>query len=298
MQEKLNALSTESRNPRTLDLDMMTPLEIATIMNEEDQVIIQGVKAQLPNIAKAIDVMTETIRNKGRVFYFGAGTSGGLLYLDAWECKPTFGTKDDIIGLMAGGDTALSHPIDGIEDSETAIIEDLKQHHASGKDCFIGVAASGRTPYAMAGLRYGRSLGGKTIALTANPNSKMSEISDIGIDVYIGQEILTGSTRLKSGTAEKMVLNMLSTSTMIQLGKVYSNLMVDVIPDNSKLYDRIKRIVMSATNCDDDMAESTLKQCDYKAKVAIVMIKAVCSKEEALKRLEKAQGFVREAISE
>ena len=296
MNEKLNGLSTETRNPRTLDLDMMSPLDIATIMNAEDQLVIEGVRAQLPNIAKAIEVMTETIRNKGRVFYFGAGTSGGLLYLDAWECKPTFGTKDDIIGLMAGGETALSHPIDGIEDSETAIIDDLKQHNASGKDCYIGVAASGRTPYCLAGLRYGKSLGAKTIALTANPNSKMSEIADIGIDVYVGQEILTGSTRLKSGTAEKMVLNMLSTATMVQLGKVYSNLMVDVIPDNSKLYDRIRRIVMSATNCDEATAESALKQCDYKAKIAIVMIKVPCSKEEAVLRLEKAQGYVRKAI--
>lgn len=296
MKEKLNALSTESRNPRTLDLDMMSPIEIATIMNEEDHMVIEGVKAQLPNIAKAIDVMTKTIRNKGRVFYFGAGTSGGLLYLDAWECKPTFGTKDDIIGLMAGGDDALSNPIDGIEDSETAIIEDLKKHNASGKDCFIGVAASGRTPYCLSGLRYGKSLGGKTIALTANPNSKMSEIADIGIDVFIGQEILTGSTRLKSGTAEKMVLNMLSTATMVQLGKVYSNLMVEVIPDNGKLFDRTKRIVMSATGCDEEIADSMLKLCDQKAKVAIVMIKAQCSKEEAIRRLDEAHGFVRKAL--
>lgn len=296
MNEKLNKLSTETRNPRSMELDRMSPLEIVTLMNEEDRQVIEGVQAQLPNIAKAIDVMTETIRNHGRVFYFGAGTSGGLLYLDAWECTPTFASKGEIIGLMAGGDTALSHPIDGIEDSETAIVEDLQSHRASAKDCYIGVAASGRTPYCMAGLRYGKSLGAKTIAVTANPGSRMSEIADIGIDIHVGQEVLTGSTRLKSGTAEKMVLNMLSTGTMVRLGKVYSNLMVDVIPDNSKLYDRIKRIVVSATDCDESLAEATLKQCDYKAKVAIVMIKVPCTKDEAILRLDKAQGFVRKAL--
>ncbi len=296
MNEKLNTLSTEGRNPRSMNLDEMSPLEIVRLMNDEDNRVIEGVKAQLPNIAKAIDVMTEVIKQGGRILYFGAGTSGRLGVLDASECMPTFGTTDEVQGIMAGGDYALRNAVEGIEDSETAVVEDLKKLNASGKDCFIAIAASGRTPYALAGLRYGKSLGGKTIGITANPNSKTSQIADISIDVYIGQEILTGSTRLKSGTAQKMVLNMLSTATMVGLGKVYSNLMVDVVAVNIKLYDRVRRIVMSATNCSEEVAEATLKQCDQKPKIAIVMIKAACSKEEAILRLEKAQGFVRKAI--
>jgi len=296
MTEKLNALSTESRNPRSMDLDQMNPLEIVTLMNDEDNRVIEGVKAQLPNIAKGVELMAQTIRHGGRVLYFGAGTSGRLGVLDASECMPTFGTKDEVQGIMAGGDYALRNAVEGIEDSETAIIEDLQKLNASGKDCLVAIAASGRTPYCLSGLRYAKTLGAKTIAISANPNSKMSELTDVSIDVYIGQEVLTGSTRLKSGTAQKMVLNMLSTATMVQLGKVYSNLMVDVIPVNIKLYDRVKRIVMNATGWTLEIAEKTLAQCDQKPKVAIVMIKAECSKEEALKRLDKAQGFVRKAI--
>jgi len=296
MTEKLNTLSTEGRNPRSMNLDQMSPLEIARLMNDEDNRVIEGVKAQLPNIANAIEAMTEVIKNGGRILYFGAGTSGRLGVLDASECMPTFGTTDEVQGIMAGGDYALRNAVEGIEDSETAVVEDLKKLNASGKDCFIAIAASGRTPYALAGLRYGKSLGGKTIGITANPNSKTSQIADISIDVYIGQEILTGSTRLKSGTAQKMVLNMLSTATMVGLGKVYSNLMVDVVAVNIKLYDRVKRIVMSATDCTLEVAEATLKLCDQKPKLAIVMIKTGCTKDEALQRLEKAEGFVRQAI--
>jgi len=296
MTEKLNALSTETRNPRSMDLDQMNPLEIVTLMNDEDNKVIEGVKAQLPNIAKGVEAMADTIRHGGRVLYFGAGTSGRLGVLDASECMPTFGTKDEVQGIMAGGDYALRNAVEGIEDSETAIIEDLKKLNASSKDCFVAIAASGRTPYCLSGLRYAKSLGAKTIAISANPSSKMSEIADISIDVYIGQEVLTGSTRLKSGTAQKMVLNMLSTATMVQLGKVYSNLMVDVIPVNIKLFDRAKRIVMNATGCTLEEADKTLQECGQKPKVAIVMILAKCSKEEALSRLDKAQGFVRKAI--
>ncbi|KAF0226098.1 MAG: murQ [Erysipelotrichaceae bacterium] len=296
MSEKLNALKTEGRNPKSLNLDQMSPLEIVTLMNDEDKHVLEGIKAQLPNIALGIELMTQTIQNGGRCLYFGAGTSGRLGVLDASECLPTFGLKDEIQGIVAGGDVALRNAVEGIEDSESAIVEDLKKLNASPKDCFIAIAASGRTPYALAGLRYGKELGGKTIGISANPHSKMSEIADVSIDVGVGQEILTGSTRLKSGTAQKMVLNMLSTATMVRLGKVYSNLMVDVIPVNIKLYDRAKRIVMSATDCLEDVAEKTLKECDQKPKLAIVMIKTGCTKEDALKRLEKANGFIRKAI--
>ena len=296
MTEKLNALSTESRNPRSMNLDTMSPLEIVALMNDEDNRVIEGVKAQLPNIAKGVEIMTQTIKNGGRVLYFGAGTSGRLGVLDASECMPTFGTKDEVQGIMAGGDYALRNAVEGIEDSETAIIEDLKKLNASKKDCLVAIAASGRTPYCLSGLNYAKEIGAKSIAISANPNSKMSLIADVSIDIFIGQEVLTGSTRLKSGTAQKMVLNMLSTATMVGLGKVYSNLMVDVIPVNIKLFDRAKRIVMNATECTLDVAEKALSETNMRPKPAIVMIKTGCSKEEAIKRLEKAEGFIRKAI--
>jgi N-acetylmuramic acid 6-phosphate etherase len=296
MTEKLNTLSTEGRNPRSMDLDKMSPLEIVSLMNDEDNRVIEGVKAQLPNISKGVELMTQTIKHGGRVLYFGAGTSGRLGVLDASECMPTFGTKDEVQGIMAGGDYALRNAVEGIEDSETAIIEDLKKLNASSKDCFVAIAASGRTPYCISGLKYAKELGAKSIAISANPNSKMSAFADVSIDIYIGQEVLTGSTRLKSGTAQKMVLNMLSTATMVGLGKVYSNLMVDVIPVNIKLFDRAKRIVMNATECTLEVAEKALEETNMRPKPAIVMIKTGCSKEEAFKRLEKAEGFIRKAI--
>jgi N-acetylmuramic acid 6-phosphate etherase len=296
MTEKLNTLSTEGRNPRSMDLDKMSPLEIVSLMNDEDNRVIEGVKAQLPNISKGVELMTQTIKNGGRVLYFGAGTSGRLGVLDASECMPTFGTKDEVQGIMAGGDFALRNAVEGIEDSETAIIEDLKKLNANQKDCFVAIAASGRTPYCISGLKYAKELGAKSIAISANPNSKMSVLADVSIDVYIGQEVLTGSTRLKSGTAQKMVLNMLSTATMVGLGKVYSNLMVDVIPVNIKLFDRAKRIVMNATECSLEVAEKALGETNMRPKPAIVMIKTGCSKEEAFIRLEKADGFIRKAI--
>jgi len=296
MTEKLNTLSTEGRNPRSMDLDKMSPLEIVSLMNDEDNRVIEGVKAQLPNISKGVELMTQTIKHGGRVLYFGAGTSGRLGVLDASECMPTFGTKDEVQGIMAGGDYALRNAVEGIEDSESAIIEDLKKLNASSKDCFVAIAASGRTPYCISGLKYAKELGAKSIAISANPNSKMSAFADVSIDVFIGQEVLTGSTRLKSGTAQKMVLNMLSTATMVGLGKVYSNLMVDVIPVNIKLFDRAKRIVMNATECTLEVAEKALEETNMRPKPAIVMIKTGCSKEEAFKRLEKAEGFIRKAI--
>jgi N-acetylmuramic acid 6-phosphate etherase len=279
-----------------MDLDKMSPLEIVSLMNDEDNRVIEGVKAQLPKISKGVELMTQTIKQGGRVLYFGAGTSGRLGVLDASECMPTFGTKDEVQGIMAGGDYALRNAVEGIEDSETAIIEDLKKLNANSKDCFVAIAASGRTPYCISGLKYAKELGAKSIAISANPNSKMSVFADVSIDVFIGQEVLTGSTRLKSGTAQKMVLNMLSTATMVGLGKVYSNLMVDVIPVNIKLFDRAKRIVMNATECTLEVAEKALEETNMRPKPAIVMIKTGCSKEEAFKRLEKAEGFIRKAI--
>ena len=296
MNEKLGKLNTETRNPRSMNLDQMSPLEIVTLMNDEDQKVIEGVNDQLPNIAKAIDLATATLKQGGRILYFGAGTSGRLGVLDASECMPTFGTKDEVQGIVAGGDYALRNAVEAVEDNEEQAIKDLQGLNATGKDCFVGIAASGRTPYVLAGLRYGKSLGGSAIGISANPGSKLSSVADVSIDVNIGQEVLTGSTRLKSGTAQKMVLNMLSTGTMIRLGKVYSNLMVDVVPVNQKLYDRARRIVMEATGCDDASAVEALSATQQKPKLAIVMILAHCSAEEAKARLAKADGFVRQAI--
>lgn len=296
MNEKLGSLNTESRNPRSMDLDQLSPLEIVTLMNDEDQKVIEGVQDQLPNIAKAIEIATAVIKNGGRILYFGAGTSGRLGVLDASECMPTFGTKDEVQGIVAGGDYALRNAVEAVEDNEDQVILDLQALNASGKDCFVGIAASGRTPYVLSGLRYGKSLGGKAIGISANPGSKLGTVADVSIDVNVGQEVLTGSTRLKSGTAQKMVLNMLSTGTMIRLGKVYSNLMVDVIPVNQKLYDRACRIVMEATGCDAKTASEALEASQQKPKLAIVMILAQCSLDEAKARLAKAEGFIRQAI--
>lgn len=296
MNEKLGKLNTESRNPRSMNLDQMSPLEIVTLMNDEDQKVIEGVNDQLPNIAKAIELATATLKQGGRILYFGAGTSGRLGVLDASECMPTFGTKDEVQGIVAGGDYALRNAVEAVEDNEEQAVKDLQGLNATGKDCFVGIAASGRTPYVLAGLRYGKSLGGRAIGISANPGSKLASVADVAIDVNIGQEVLTGSTRLKSGTAQKMVLNMLSTGTMIRLGKVYSNLMVDVVPVNQKLYDRARRIVIEATGCDEATAMEALRATQQKPKVAIVMILAQCSADEANARLAKADGFVRQAI--
>jgi len=296
MEEKISHLTTETRNPKSSELDTLSSLEIIQIMNDEDHKVAQAINQQLPNISKAVDIIVNQLNEGGRVIYFGAGTSGRLGVLDASECPPTFSSTDEFIGIIAGGDKALRVPIEGAEDSLTLCVEDLKKLNLTSKDVAIGLAASGRTPYCIGGLEYAKTLGCHTVSVTCNPNSKMSQIAEIGIDIEVGPEVLTGSTRLKSGSAQKMVLNMLSTASMVRYGKVYGNLMVDVSPTNEKLVKRAVKIVMDATGCDEVLAEKKLQEAHLKPKCAIVMIKKNCSYEDALVLLKNAKNFVREAI--
>lgn len=293
---KINHLNTEQRNPKTMLLDTLSPLEIVTIMNEEDGKIAEAIREKLPEIARAVETIVDALHKGGRVIYLGAGTSGRLGVLDASECPPTFSTTDEFIGLIAGGDYALRKAVEGAEDSKELGVEDLKKQTLKKEDVIVGLAASGRTPYVIGALDYAKQLGCATIAVSCNPGSTIGQMADIAIDIAPGPEVLTGSTRLKSGTAQKMVLNMLSTASMVRYGKTYGNLMVDVAATNLKLIERTVKIVQEATGCDDASAREALSRCNHKPKVAIVMILCECTKEDALERLEKAGGFVREAI--
>ena len=295
-QIKINHLKTEQRNPSTMELDKLSPIEIVTIMNDEDAKVAGAVKLLLPEISKAVEAIVARLRQGGRVIYIGAGTSGRLGVLDASECPPTFSTTDEFIGIMAGGDVAIRNAVEGAEDSPELGIEDLTRINVSSKDVVVGLAASGRTPYVLGAVNYARQRGAVTIAVTCNPGSDLGKIADIAINIAVGPEVLTGSTRLKSGTAQKMVLNMLSTASMVRCGKTYGNLMVDVKATNLKLIERTVKIVKEATGGDDESARETLAKCNYSAKKAIVMILADCDEENAVKRLESARGFVREAI--
>lgn len=296
MTEHIEQLVTEKPNPNTQRLDELSPLEIVQIMNEEDQKVALAVNKELPKIAQAIEVIVNQLNQKGRVIYFGAGTSGRLGILDASECPPTFSTTNEFIALIAGGNSAVKSAVEGAEDSETLIIEELKAIKFTSKDVAIGIAASGRTPYVISGLKYAKSLGAHTVSISCNPDSMLSKVSDVGIDVEVGPEVLTGSTRLKAGTATKMVLNMLSTASMVQMGKVYGNLMVDLNPSNIKLIDRAKRIIMQATGVNEKAAHTALYDANLKVKVAIVMIKKNCSASDAINKLERSNGFVSKAL--
>ena len=261
MELKLEQMVTERRNENTMNLDMMSPLEIVTVMNQEDLLIPAAIKPHLETIAKVVTWGTESVTNGGRIFYMGAGTSGRQGVLDASECPPTFGVSPDVvIGLIAGGQKAFTQAVEGAEDNYDLGISDLKEHGLTGKDLVIGLAASGRTPYVLGGLEYAKSIGCHTAAITCNADSVLSKAAEAGIDIVIGPEVLTGSTRLKAGTAQKMVLNMISTAVMVGAGKVYENLMVDVQQSNEKLRVRARRIVRLATEADDETIESVLKQ--------------------------------------
>ena len=297
MELKLEQMVTERRNENTMNLDMMSPLEIVTVMNQEDLLIPAAIKPHLETIAKVVTWGTESVTNGGRIFYMGAGTSGRLGVLDASECPPTFGVSPDVvIGLIAGGQKAFTQAVEGAEDNYDLGVSDLKEHGLTGKDLVIGLAASGRTPYVLGGLEYAKSIGCHTAAITCNADSVLSKAAEAGIDIVIGPEVLTGSTRLKAGTAQKMVLNMISTAVMVGAGKVYENLMVDVQQSNEKLRVRARRIVRLATEADDETIEKFLEAANGSCKVAITMILGGCDAEEARNRLEQANGHVRNAV--
>ena len=297
MKLNLNTMTTESRNPSTMDLDTMSALQIVTVMNREDEKVPQAIARCLPQIARCAELVAQTLRHGGRIVYMGAGTSGRLGLLDAVECPPTFGVPyDTVIGLVAGGATAFTRPIEDAEDKPDEGVKDLQTIALTGNDMVIGIAASGRTPYVLGGLAYAKELGCCTAAIVCNEHSPMAAAAELAIEVSPGPECLTGSTRLKAGTCQKLILNMISTAAMVRCGKAYSNLMVDVDPCNEKLVVRARKIVMEATGCDEQTATTALSQADNHPKTAITMILAGCGPQEARERLEKAGGFVRDAI--
>jgi N-acetylmuramic acid 6-phosphate etherase len=293
---KIDHLKTESRNPKTLNLDTMSTMELISIMNEEDQRVIDTIKDALPQIEKSIQLVIDGLNKNGRLIYMGAGTSGRLGILDAVECIPTFSTTDEVIGIIAGGNKAFVKAVEGAEDSEELAAKDLDEINISENDVVVAIAASGRTPYAIGALKHAKNFKAKCISLTCNKNSKLAKYSDVAIEVDAGPEVLTGSTRLKAGTCQKIILNMISTASMVGIGKVYGNLMVDMKATNLKLVERAKRIVMESTGCDIDMAAKTLELTDYSSKVAIVMILTGVTKEEATNRIIENHGFIRKCI--
>ena len=295
--QTLSTLITEQRNPNSMYVDSLSALEIVQLMNEEDKQVPLAIEKCLPQIAQAVECIVSAFQQGGRLVYIGAGTSGRLGVLDASECPPTFGVSPEMVkGIIAGGERALRHPIEGAEDSKTHAVVDLQTIQFSSKDVLVGIAASGRTPYVIGALEYAKSLGSVTVSIASNPNSAMANIVDIAIDTVVGPEVLTGSSRLKSGTAQKLVLNMLTTASMILMGKCYQNLMVDVQASNEKLKARAIRIVMQATDCDKALAEETLKLADQNAKLAIMMILSGLDRAQAEALLEKHQGKLQLAL--
>ena len=294
---KLEELATEKINPATRHIDTMTTLEMVSVINQEDVKVATAVGRELPAIAKAIDIITERLKRGGRLFYAGAGTSGRLGVLDASECPPTFGTKPELVqGLIAGGRDAMFVAKEGAEDSEQLAADNLSAVGLNEKDALVALAASGRTPYSIGALKYARARGAAAIALVCSPNSPMSREAFLTICPLPGPEVITGSTRLKAGTAQKLVLNMLSTGIMIKLGKVYGNLMVDVQTTNQKLAERSKRIVMEATGCSRAEAEAALDSTEGSAKLAIFLLLSGLDVQTAKQKLKAADGYVAKAL--
>ena len=294
----LDKLSTEKRNERTMDLDSMSIEMMASVMNEEDQKVAKAVEEELPFIEEAIHTITESLKNGGRLIYMGAGTSGRLGVLDAAECVPTFNVDPMlVVGLIAGGEKAMMKAVEGTEDSTELGKTDLKEIKLTEKDTVVGIAASGRTPYVIGGLEYANERKASTISLSCNKGAEISAYAQIAIEVETGPEVLTGSTRLKAGTAQKLVLNMLSTLSMVGIGKTYQNLMVDVQPTNEKLVERSKRIIMEATGSTYEEANNMFEEAGESVKIAIVMILTGSSKEEANQKIQDGNGFIGKAIS-
>lgn len=294
---ELTNLTTEKRNAQTMNLDSLTIHEAAVLMNNEDQKVGTAVAQALPAIEKAIKKTTASLQSGGRIIYMGAGTSGRLGVLDAAECVPTFGVSPEtVIGLIAGGETAMIHAVEGAEDSLTLGPTDLQNLNLSAKDTVIGIAASGRTPYVIGGLDYANHVYAATVSLALNTNALISQHADTAIEIDVGPEFLTGSTRLKSGTAQKMVLNMISTISMLGIGKIYKNLMVDVQPTNEKLIERSKHIIMDATDCSFETAEQAFMAANQNVKVAIVMILTGVNRNEAEEKLQQANGFINQSL--
>ena len=293
---ELETLVSEARNPDTVEIDLMSTREVLAAMNREDNKVPQAVEKVLPEITLAVDKIVDAFRHGGRLIYMGAGTSGRLGVLDASECPPTFGVPPEmVVGLIAGGDHALRHPIEGAEDSPEEGRKDLERVKLEARDVVVGIAVSGRTPYVIGGLDYAKSVGSTTVALSCNPDSTIARQAEIAISPVVGPEAVTGSTRLKSGTAQKLVLNMLTTASMIRIGKTYQNLMVDLSVSNKKLEARAIRIIVEVANCTTEEAERYLVAADDNVKLAILMALTGMDRPTAEAALEKSEGFLRRA---
>ena len=293
----LSVMITENRNNASENIDCASTIEILQIINNEDKQVALAVEKQLTYIANAVDAISDAFLNHGRLIYLGAGTSGRLGILDASECPPTYGTApEQVVGLIAGGHPAIFKAVENAEDSPELAINDLKHINFSAKDILVGIAASGRTPYVIGGMQYAKSLGATVVSLCCNPNAPMINLANIAITPIVGAEVITGSSRMKAGTAQKMILNMLTTASMIKIGKVYGNLMVDVEATNAKLVERQISIVMQATDCNRDTAITTLNQCNQHCKTAILMILAGLTAQQAKTKLEQNNGFIRKAL--
>lgn len=298
MKIDLTSMITESRNPASADIDSLPTLDMLRVINREDQTVALAVEKTLPQVAQVVDAVAQAFRLGGRLIYMGAGTSGRLGILDASECPPTFGTPaEQVVGLIAGGHKAILKAVENAEDNRELAVSDLKALNFSEKDVLVGIAASGRTPYVLGGMEYALSLGATVAAVSCNPDSEMSRLAGIAITPVVGPEVITGSSRMKAGTAQKLILNMITTGAMIRSGKVYGNLMADVEATNAKLVERQKRIVMAATECDRATAEQALAACDRHCKTAIVMILAQLSAGDAKALLAQHQGFIRDALT-
>ena len=293
----LTKFTTEQRNPKTMELDSFSPIEIARVMNEENTNVIKAIDEVLPQVASAIEWAGEALNADGRIIYMGAGTSGRLGVLDAVECPPTFGVSyDTVVGLIAGGEGAFVKAAEGAEDNAEAGAADLAALELESRDIVIGIAASGRTPYVIGGLRYANEAGCRTVAIACNKDSAVGAEAQLAIEPVTGPEVLTGSTRLKAGTAQKLVLNMISTGSMVAAGKVYQNLMVDVKQSNEKLRVRAQNIVMMATECTREQAAEALEACHHHVKGAIAMLLLDCDATAAEAALDEAHGHVRAAV--
>ncbi len=295
----LDRLTTEQRNSASDNVDQLSSMEIVQLMNREDQSVPEAVGRESANIARAVDAIVEAMQSSGRLIYVGAGTSGRLAVLDASECPPTFNTDpEQVVGLIAGGHSALVRSIEGAEDFPKHGERDLKEIDLTAHDIVAGIATSGRTPYVIGGLAYARKLGCRTIGVACNVGSELESVVDIMICPVVGPEIVSGSTRMKAGTATKLVLNTLTTATMIRLGKTFGNLMVDLRATNSKLRDRSRRIVRMLAGVDDEQAQQLLDQCDGEVKTAIVVHRRRVDAHEARQILSRADGHLRKAIGD
>lgn len=295
---ELDKIATEQRNPLTYHIDELSTLDMITLINSEDHKVAEAVSKVLPEVARAVDIIADRLSKGGRLIYIGCGTSGRLGILDASECPPTFNVPPDMVqGLIAGGTTAIFKAVEGAEDSRELAVEDMKGIGFCDKDVLCGLAASGRTPYVLGGMEYAKSLGAVVLAVTCCKGSAIDSAADIGIAPEPGPEVITGSTRLKSGTAQKMVLNMLTTGAMIRMGKVYGNLMVDLQPTNEKLVRRCRRFVIQATGATEEQAEAALDAAGYRCKDAIVMILCGVDAPQAKTLLERAGGRIADVVS-